>query len=59
MFVVGRQNQQAGHGQCGPRLSLSLINHFTDLSSERSLVWLTRRVPYPSGLVAQLAMAIC
>ena len=58
MFVVGRQNQQAGHGQCGPRLSSSLINHFTELSSDRSLVWLTRRVPYPSGIVALLAMAL-
>ena len=49
MSVVGRVNQEIGHGRCGSLLISSLINHFIELSSEGPHGLGTRRqhIHYP------------
>jgi hypothetical protein len=47
MFVVGIQNQQAGHGQCGPRLPSPLFNHLSELSSDWPLELVGQTTSYP------------
>jgi hypothetical protein len=47
MFVVGIQNQQAGHGQCGLRLPSPFLNHLTGLSSDGALGFVDPTASYP------------
>ncbi len=47
MFVVGAENQQAGHSTCVPPSFSPLINHLAELSSRSDLGPLSPRRSYP------------
>jgi len=59
MSVVGRVNQEIGHGRCGSLLIPFLINHFIELSSEGLLGLGDPTTSYPSIHVTRRHTGAC